>query len=174
MTDIPAVPGALPPAVTLHLAAALIAISAGPIAIFRRRRDRWHRGVGYLWVAAMVLVAASSFAIPAAILPVAGGFGVIHLLSLWVFWTLWWAVRDARDGRIAAHRARMAGLYWQGLTVAGALTLLPGRLLNDALFGLRPELGFWAAALLAAGLLWVNLQGRERFFAPRAGRKAPH
>jgi hypothetical protein len=45
----------------------------------------------------------------------------------------------AGSRRIAA---RMAGLYWQGLTVAGVLTLLPGRVLNEVLFAAhRPSLG---------------------------------
>jgi uncharacterized membrane protein len=154
------------PALFLHLMAALVALGLGPFAIYRRRRDRLHRGLGHGWVAAMALTALSSFGLPAALMPIALGFGAIHLLSVWVLVQLSLGVRDARAGRIPAHRARMVGLYWQALGVAGLLTLLPGRMLNAALFGARPEIGLWVVAALGAALLPVVFGRVLR--APRA------
>lgn len=159
MPDVTPLAG-LPPALTLHLGTALVALALGPLALYRRRRDGLHRGLGYVWVLAMALTALSSFALEAALLPIALGFGAIHLLSVWVLLQLALGIRDARGRRIAAHRARMAGLYWQGLAVAGLLTLLPGRTLNEMLFGSRSDLGLWAVAALGAVVLWVNLRGR--------------
>jgi uncharacterized membrane protein len=154
-------------ALALHVAAACVALAVGPFSIYRRRRDRLHKVIGYVWVLAMAVTALSSFLIPAVILPLALGFGAIHVLSVWALWTIWAAVRDARAGRIAAHRGRMAGLYWQGLTVAGALTLLPGRVLNDALFPHRPALGIGVVGLCLVVIVWVNLRRAGPLAGPR-------
>jgi uncharacterized membrane protein len=145
--------------VALHLGAATLALILGPFAIYRRRRDAAHRVIGYAWVTAMMATALSSFALDAVILHVAFGFGAIHLLALWVLVQVTLGVRDARRGRIAPHRGRMAGLYWQGLTVAGLLTLLPGRVLNEVLFAARPEIGLWVILGIGAGLLGAMLRG---------------
>jgi uncharacterized membrane protein len=149
----------LDPAIAIHLVTATAALLLGPFAIYRRRRDLSHRVIGYTWVMAIVTAALSSFALDAAILHFAFGFGAIHLLALWVLVQVTLGVRDARRGRIAQHRGRMAGLYWQGLTVAGLLTLLPGRILNDVLFAARPEIGIWVILGFGAGLLWAMLRG---------------
>ena len=151
----------LPPAVAVHLAAALAAIALGPVALYRRRRDRAHKMVGYTWVTAMLLTATSSFALSADILPLGAGFGPIHLLSLWVLWQLWRGVMAALAGNAQRHRGIMGGLYWTGLMVAGVFTLLPGRVLNRVLFPDLPEAGFVAIALGAGALVWVNLR-RQR------------
>lgn len=144
-------------AVAVHLGSALAALLLGPFAIYRRQRDGWHRAAGYAWVAALAVAALSSFALPAVILHVGFGLGAIHGLAAWVLVQLALGVREARTGRIAAHRRRMAGLYRHGLAVAGLLSLLPGRLLNDALFAGRPEIGVWVILGAGAGLLWVEL-----------------
>lgn len=150
------------PALALHIFAACLALLLGPFAIYRRKRDALHKSVGYVWIVAIVLTAASSFFLRASILPIALGFGAIHLLSLWALWTVIYGVRDAQMGRIASHQARMAGLYWQGLTLAGVLTLLPGRTLNGFFFADRPELGLWAIGGLGFGLTLFYLRGRLR------------
>lgn len=148
--------------IVFHVATACIALVVGPFAIYRRRRDRLHRGLGYVWVLAIAMTALSSFLIEASVLPIAFGMGAIHLLSIWALWTIWFGVQDARAGRIAAHRARMAGLYWQGLSIAGVLTFLPGRALNAALFGDAPYVGLWVIGVGLAALLWVNLRSTRQ------------
>lgn len=155
----------------LHIAAASVALFVGPLAIYRKRRDARHKMLGYVWVVAIAVTALSSFLLSAAILPIAFGLGPIHLLSIWALWTIWFGVRDARAGRMAAHRARMAGLYWQGLTLAGLFTLLPGRIINDFLFGANPQTGLWMILGLGAGLLWINLHGSLK--APSAAEQRP-
>ncbi len=144
-------------ALHLHLWTAVLALVLGPFAIYRRRRDALHKALGYAWVMAMALAAASSFALSAFVVPIALGFGVIHLLSVYVLYQLWVGVRDARRRAIAAHKARMSGLYWQGLTVAGVFTFLPGRTLNATFFPAEPARAYWVIAALGLGLLAVNL-----------------
>jgi uncharacterized membrane protein len=60
-----------------------------------------------------------------------GHFGLIHLLSFFVLYTVPAAILAARRGDIRRHRANMIGLYIGGILVAGAFTLMPGRLLHD-------------------------------------------
>jgi uncharacterized membrane protein len=152
----------LPLDLALHLWAALLAVLLGPVALYRRRRDRRHKVAGYAWVVAMALVALSSFSLTAGILPVVAGFGLIHLLSVWVLWQLWRGVDAARSGQLRRHKATMRGLYWGGLMVAGIFTLLPGRVLNEVLFAETPEAGYVAIALGAAALAWINLRQLRR------------
>ncbi|MDG3040546.1 DUF2306 domain-containing protein [Roseicyclus marinus] len=156
---------ALPLAVHLHLWPALCALVLGPFALYRRRRDIWHKASGYIWVGLMALTAASAFWIEAAILPIVLGFGLIHALSGLVLYGLWRGVSAARAGDVAAHSGWMRALYWQALIVAGSFTLLPGRTLNALLFPDRPILG--VIAILGIGSVLVL-----RFFRLRSVRRA--
>lgn len=152
-----------PPAILVHLGAGLLALAIGPLAIYRRRRDRWHRWLGRLWVAAMAVLALSGLIVPAVVLPIIGSFGVIHLLSIWVLLNLIWGVRAILHRRVAQHQATMRSLYWQGLTFAGLLTLLPGRRLNALIFGPAETAAYWVIGgigLLAA-LLWVRRRAQK-------------
>src|SRR5918994_1161638 len=81
-----------------HVIAALFVLAIGPVQIFRRRRDRIHRTMGYLWVAAMYYVCFSSF----------------------------WMVSAIR-GNIKSHLGNMVGSYI-GIAVAFVFAVsLPGR-----------------------------------------------
>ena len=134
-----------PTHVQVHIAAASLAVLIGPLAIFRRRRDRLHRAAGYAWVAAMTVTAVSSFWITS--FGVIGPFSPIHVLSVFVLWSLGQGIAAVRRGDIAAHRGAMEGLYWRALLLAGALTFLPGRALNRAVFGEAEMLGYLVAGM---------------------------
>ncbi|RVT85687.1 DUF2306 domain-containing protein [Rhodobacteraceae bacterium CCMM004] len=154
-----------PLAVQAHLAAAVLALLIGPFALFRRRRDAVHRTLGYLWVIAMVATAVSSFFVRS----VFGiwGAGPIHLLSVWVLYTLWVGVQAARSRDLARHRSEMRGLYLYGLCVAGMLTLLPGRRLNVLVFGEAEMAGVGVIAMGIALLLLVAMRDRRKTAAAR-------
>jgi uncharacterized membrane protein len=47
--------------IKFHIICALYALIIGPVAIFRNRRDKLHRWLGYSWVVALALTALSSF-----------------------------------------------------------------------------------------------------------------
>ncbi len=150
------------PAVQIHLMAAVMALLLGPFAIYRQRRDRLHKGLGYTWVLVMTVTAGSGLFIETALWPRLGPFGPIHLLSLWALYTLWRGVQAARRRDLATHQMEMRSLYWQALGIAGLFTLLPGRLLNRALFPDLPELGF-VAILLGGGVILVQtVRARRR------------
>lgn len=152
---------------TLHLGTALLALIVGPFALLRRRRDRLHRIAGYLWVSAMCLAALSSFGLSG--LAVLGPFGPIHILSVVVLVQLWRGVAEARAGRIEAHRRRFLGLYFQGLGVAGAFTLLPGRTVSRAITG-DQDLLAWIGIAVVLALLWLGFRATRRHLGlPAAG-----
>lgn len=141
------------PIIQMHVFAAVLAIVLGPIALARRSRDRWHRRAGYAWVLSMAALAASGLFIHST--RMVGPFSPIHLLSLLTLWQLWLGVREARAGRIAAHRTRMQAIYLLALMLTGAFTLFPGRLMSHILFPEAPVAGFVVVlALTGAGCAW--------------------
>jgi uncharacterized membrane protein len=142
-----------PLAVQIHVAAAVPALILGPVAIWRRRRDVWHRLAGRAWVLAMVILAGSSFLIHEA--RHFGPFSVIHLLSVLTFLGLWQGVAAIRRGDVASHQRAMRGLYLQALVLAGVFTFLPGRRMNALLFDGGAMAGFAAAVAVGAVLFWL-------------------
>ena len=51
------------PHIQIHAATAFLAILLGPIAIYRRRRDRIHKITGYIWVTTMAIAAISDWTV---------------------------------------------------------------------------------------------------------------
>lgn len=161
---------AAPAMVQLHVLAALLALGLGPVALYRRRRDLWHRTAGRVWVAAMAVTAATALGIPADVLPVrldagrAGGgvaVGPIHLLVPLVFLSLWQGVAAIRRGDSGAHARTMRSLYWNAIGVAGLFTLLPGRVMNAVVFPAVPEAGYMAVAAGGAALVMRAIAARR-------------
>ena len=126
-------------ATTLHLAAALAALVIGPVALWARRggqsRPRLHRAAGYAWVTFMVVAAVSALFIRHSPLALLAGFSPIHLLVPVTLGLLVLAFRHLLQGRVAAHRKPMLGLYFGACLGAGVFTLLPGRFLGQLVWG---------------------------------------
>ena len=121
-----------PAIVQVHTFAAL-ASAFLTIAIFSIPRGQtWHRRLGWLWVGAMATTALTSFGITEL---KTGRFSLIHLLSIATLGFLVLGVRRARRHQVRAHRRTMLGLTFGALCVAGAFTLLPGRIMHAVLFG---------------------------------------
>ena len=120
-------------AIQVHVAAALVAVVL-TLAIFSLRRGTVvHRMLGRVWVAAMAVLALSSFWITN--FRWIGPFSPIHLLSVYVLVHLVLAVHAARRGDIATHRRSMKNMTFGALVVAGAFTLLPGRIMFRVISG---------------------------------------
>lgn len=149
---------AAPLHIQIHALAATFAVVAGPVALYRRRRDRLHWVIGYLWIAAMLCVAISAFFIHS--FAVIGPFSPLHGFALLTLWSLWTGVAAARRGDIRRHNRTFRNLYWFGLMTAGAANFLPGRMVNEAAFGGRDQLGWIALALAAAVIARVAWAGR--------------
>ena len=156
------------PEIRLHVAFALVALIFGPVAIFRRRRDRIHRMLGYAGVAGMAGLAATGLLIDSDF-PLVGTYGPIHLLSLYALWSLAAGVLAARRREFARHAAWMKTLWFTAIGITGLLTLLPGRVMNRMIFGEASPAGFWLMALGGAGLVLLWLWQRR---PARAARRA--
>lgn len=132
----------------------------GPLALWRRSRDRWHKRLGYAWLIAMAVTAVSSFGIMD--IRLIGPFSPIHAISVFTLWSLWQGVNAARQRRIAAHQQAMKTLYFWAMGVAGLFTFLPGRRMNDMFFGAAPLAGFTVlACVIGGGLAYYALAGRR-------------
>ncbi len=151
-----------PAIVQFHVYAAVAAILLTPFTIFRRRRDRLHKMAGYAWVTAMFVTALSSMFMHG--IQLVGPFSPIHLLSILTFWGLFEGVRAAIRKDIRTHEKTMKSLAVGALGIAGLFTLVPGRLLNRAVFGENGVEGFTAAVTLfvVAVILQTVLQNRRR------------
>lgn len=147
------------PAIQLHIIAAVLAIALGPVAIWRKRRDIWHRTIGAVWVLSMMTLALSSFWIHT--FRLIGPFSPIHILSVIVLVELCRAMRDIWRRDVQSHALRMRSLYTQALWIAGAFVLLPGRILNETLFPGAPWLGYPAVAVIALLVVLNIFRGRR-------------
>jgi uncharacterized membrane protein len=116
-----------------HVLAAFAAVILGAAQLWMPKGGRVHRIMGYIWVALMAIVSLSSFFIHE--LRLVGAFSPIHLLSIFTLWSLYMAIRAAKDRRINAHRRWMQNLYVMALLITGAFTFLPGRTMHMVLFG---------------------------------------
>ena len=129
----------LTPLITVHLSAALAAFAIGPVAVWARRggtqRARLHRAFGYAWVTLMIAAALTALFIRDFRLPNIAGFTPLHALVPATLLSLFVAFRKLAQGDIRGHRTWMQGLYVGGCIVAGAFAFMPGRYLNNLLFG---------------------------------------
>ena len=122
-----------PPIIQIHAACAALALLLGAVQSFRKKGDPVHRSVGRTWVGPMALVALSGLFIWTIRLFYL--FSPIHLLSIFVLVMLWRGVQAARHGDIKKHSQTMRGTYLFGLVVTGLLTLIPGRIMYQVVFG---------------------------------------
>jgi uncharacterized membrane protein len=120
-------------AIQIHALAALLAFGLGAVQLAGVKGNARHRVIGWAWVAAMAVTAATGFFIQE-ILP--GQFSPIHLLSTLVLVLLPVAIIAARRGRVRSHSRTMIGMFAGGLIIAGLFTLLPGRIMHALVFGL--------------------------------------
>jgi uncharacterized membrane protein len=118
--------------IQLHIAAALTALLLGTVQLVGIKGTGLHRLIGWSWVVAMATVAISSLFIRQ-INP--GSFSWIHLLSGWTLIALPMALFAVRRGRIGSHASGMTWTFVGGLIIAGAFTLMPGRLMWKVFFG---------------------------------------
>ena len=122
-----------PPAIPLHAFAAMAAFVLGLVQFAAAKGTLPHRTLGWIWVALMAAVAASSFWIHQ--IRMVGPFSPIHLLSIFTLIMLPLAVWRAHIHRVADHRRIMIMLFTGALVLAGLFTLVPGRIMHRVFFG---------------------------------------
>jgi uncharacterized membrane protein len=121
------------PAIQIHAFTAMAALAIGAVQLAAAKGTRPHRSIGWIWVALMFVVAASSLFIHE--LRMWGPWSPIHLLSIYVLITLPLAVLAAHRHANERHRRAMVGLFVGGLVIAGLFTFYPGRIMHTVLFG---------------------------------------
>ena len=124
-----------PNPIPYHAILAIAAFVLGLIQLALPKGTRRHRAMGWVWVAMMAAVAASSFAISE--IRTFGYFSYIHILSVVTLVALVVAVRAARRGAVRAHATTMIFLFLGALVIAGGFTFLPYRIMNDVVTGRR-------------------------------------
>jgi uncharacterized membrane protein len=120
---------AAPAVIQIHVAAALLALTGGIVVALMPKGTARHRQIGYIFTIGMLVTAISSVWIGRS-----GHFSWIHLLTVLTLVQLPYAIIMRRRGNITAHKKAMTGLFI-GLAIAGAFTLLPGRIMHAAVFG---------------------------------------
>ena len=122
---------AQPLVIQLHLGAAVVALVIGAMLMLMRKGVTFHRRAGWLWVAAMSIVAGSSIFITG----VNGDrWSFIHMITGWTLISLPLAVIAARRHDVKQHRRFMMGMFYGGLIIAGGLTFIPGRTMWNVFF----------------------------------------
>jgi uncharacterized membrane protein len=124
----------MPLAIQIHLLSVAVAVPAAVLQLVLSKGGSRHRAVGYVWAAAMIVAALSSFWISS--MPILGPFGPIHILSVITLIGVPQAVMAARRGNIRAHKLAVFQLVGFALVGAGAFAIFsPGRILNSWFFG---------------------------------------
>ena len=122
----------LSPVIKVHLFAALAALALGAILMLVRKGRLFHRTAGWMWVALVATVAASSLFITQ-LTP--GHWSFIHLLTGWVLFILPLAVFWAKRHNVKKHRQAMMGLFYGAFAINIAFTFIPGRAMWMVFFG---------------------------------------
>ncbi len=120
------------PIIALHTVVALTALILGVAILLRPKGTAVHKLAGRIWVAAMAITAITSFWIQE--LRDGAGFSWIHILSIVTLVGLARAIYAIRHGNVKAHQRAMISVF-AGVMIAGAFTLLPGRIIGGWIFG---------------------------------------
>jgi len=122
----------LPVFLQAHIATIVVALALTPVMMLRRRGDRLHRRLGWLWATAMILTAAFSLGVRGMR---DGGLSWIHILSAFTLIQVPRIVWAARRHDHAGHRSGVRFVVTGALLIAGAFTFPFGRQMGDWLFG---------------------------------------
>lgn len=121
------------PAIPIHAFAAMAAFALGAVQIAAPKGTLPHRKLGWIWVALMAVVAASSFFIHE--LRLIGPWSPIHLLSIFSAVMLVLGVCYARRHHVRGHKITMISIFAGALVIAGLFAFLPGRIMHSVVFG---------------------------------------
>jgi uncharacterized membrane protein len=115
-----------------HLTTILVAVALTPVMLLRRRGDRLHRQLGWIWTGSMFLTAFLSLFVRHVN---SGGFSFIHILSVWTMIQVPIIIWSARQHNLKRHRYGVRAMVTGALLIAGFFTFPFDRLLGQWLFG---------------------------------------
>ena len=120
-----------------HLATVLPAFVIGTILILKRKGSPLHKMLGRIFLLSMLVTAGITLFMSAKVGPtLMGHFGFIHLISLFIFYSVPSAYLAAKRGLITKHKTHMISLYGGGILISGAFAFMPGRMLHDVLLAI--------------------------------------
>jgi uncharacterized membrane protein len=119
-------------AIKIHLATALAALVLGGLLMVVRKGRLFHRVAGWVWVSLVSVTAGATLFITSLN---HGSWSWLHLFTAWTLIILPLGVMAAKRHTVAAHRARMMGLFYGGFAINLAIAFLPGRTMWMMFFG---------------------------------------
>ena len=124
-----------PVVVQLHAFAAIAALVLGVVQIAAPKGTLPHKALGWVWVILLLAISVSSLWIHGHSFRLWRTWSPIHLLSLFTPIMLIVGVVSARRHNIVSHKITMVSIFIGALVIAGAFTLVPGRIMHQAVFG---------------------------------------
>ena len=109
--------------------ATLLALGLGTANLALAKGTPRHKIFGWAWIAAMLFVTLSSFAVRELN---DGALNWLHGLTIWTLFCMFVAIASIRRGRVRTHAAFMTGTMI-GVIVAGGFALMPGRFVGHLL-----------------------------------------
>ncbi|MDA9154262.1 DUF2306 domain-containing protein [Gammaproteobacteria bacterium] len=124
---------------SLHALPGLLAVILGSIVLLSKKGTKTHKRRGYIWLGLMLLISLTAIFIQE-INP--GSYSLIHLLIPWTIFSIIFGIYAIKKFKVTKnkvwrnlHQWTMIGLFVGALVIAGAFTLMPGRMLNEIIFG---------------------------------------
>jgi uncharacterized membrane protein len=132
------------PIIYIHAFFALTAIPVGLYIFFKNKWTKQHRFIGRVWVSCLLIVSVTALFITSPMTDTAFNprlYSWIHLLIPFTIGNLIysiWSIRQFKKTKLEkhknAHMRSMIGVYVGALLLAGAFTLLPGRMFHEIIF----------------------------------------
>jgi uncharacterized membrane protein len=129
----------------VHAFFALAAVPIGLYIFFKKKGTNQHRFIGRVWVSCLLIVSVTALFITSPMTDTAFNprlYSWIHLLIPFTIGNLIYSIYSIRlfkktrlEKHKNAHMYSMIGVYFGALLVAGAVTLMPGRIFHEIIFG---------------------------------------
>ena len=129
----------------VHAFFALAAVPVGLYIFFKKKGTKQHRFIGRVYVSFLLIVSFTALFITSPMTDTVLNprfYSWIHLLIPFTVGNLIysiWSIRQFKKTKLGKHKNAhiysMAGVYFGALLVAGAFTLMPGRMFHEIIFG---------------------------------------
>ena len=129
----------------VHAFFALAAVPVGLYIFFKKKGTKQHRFIGRVWVSFLLIVSFTALFITSPMTDTVFNprfYSWIHFLIRFTVGNLIysiWSIRQFKKTKLGKHKNAhiysMVGVYFGALLVAGAFTLMPGRMFHEIIFG---------------------------------------
>lgn len=118
-----------------HLGTVMPAFLMATFLLFTPKGTPLHKLLGKFAMLLILLTAIITLFMPVSLGPALyKHFGIIHILSAFVIYSIITAYLAIKRGDVKAHKFKLIGVYIGSFFIAGILALMPGRLLHVWLF----------------------------------------